>query len=259
VTVGPVSQYADDRNLRARQRLWEGQDPYFDLAAWVLDLAGVASGQEVLDVGCGNGTYLRALRARNIDAVGIDLSLGMLDAARGDQDLVNADAVSLPVRDGAVDVVLAPHMLYHVPDRPTAVRELRRVLRRGGVLIAVTNGAGHTRAVKELVEAAVGATTPGWEMRTNFSSGFSLENGAEQLAVAFEDITCVRPERVAPVTIRDAGVVADYVASVGDHYEPEAGRPWHEVVATVRAEVQRVIDADGAFLVHGDPGAFVCR
>jgi ubiquinone/menaquinone biosynthesis C-methylase UbiE len=111
MTVNPPSQYADDGNLRARQRLWEHQHPAFDLTAWVLDLAGVALGQRVLDVGCGNGVYLRALRARGIDAIGVDLSLGMLDAARGDQSLVNADATRLPFLDGAIDVLLAPHML----------------------------------------------------------------------------------------------------------------------------------------------------
>lgn len=259
MTSDSSTQYADDRNLRARQRLWEGQNPNFDLTAWVLDIAGAERDRRVLDVGCGNGAYLRALRARGVDAVGVDLSIGMLDAARGDQPLVNADAARLPVRDATIDVVLAPHMLYHVPDRPAAIRELRRVLRPGGVMVAATNGADHTRSVKELVEAVVRPTLPGWEMRTNFSSAFSLENGADQLAVAFDDVTCVRPEGVAPVVVRDADVIADYVASVADHYEPEVDRPWREVVDDVRSAVQRTIDAQGAFLVRGDPGAFVCR
>jgi Methyltransferase domain len=44
------------------------------------------------------------------------------------------------------DVVPAVHMLYHVPDRETAVRELRRVLVSGGACVAVTIGARHTRS-----------------------------------------------------------------------------------------------------------------
>ena len=58
--LNPPGQYADDRNLHARQRLWRGQVPSFDIAAWVLDLAGLRPGARVLDAGCGNGIYLRA-------------------------------------------------------------------------------------------------------------------------------------------------------------------------------------------------------
>lgn len=38
VVLNPPSQYADDRNLRARQRLWQHQTPFFDIAGWVLSL-----------------------------------------------------------------------------------------------------------------------------------------------------------------------------------------------------------------------------
>lgn len=55
VELNPPAQYADDRNLRARQRLWRCQVPSFDIAAWVVDLAGLVPGMRVLDAGCGNG------------------------------------------------------------------------------------------------------------------------------------------------------------------------------------------------------------
>jgi cyclopropane fatty-acyl-phospholipid synthase-like methyltransferase len=67
MAINPPSQYADDSNLRTRQHLWELQDPPFDLVGWVLDLAGVDATGRVLDVGCSNGAYLRALRARRVD------------------------------------------------------------------------------------------------------------------------------------------------------------------------------------------------
>jgi SAM-dependent methyltransferase len=68
---------------------------------------------------------------------------------------LNADVAALPVRDSAFNVVLAVHMLYHVPGREAAVGELRRVLASGGVCIAVTNGARHTCSLRALVERAV--------------------------------------------------------------------------------------------------------
>lgn len=93
----------------------------------VLDLAGLSPGVRVLDAGCGNGLYLRGLRERRARAMGCDLSWGMLRAVTHPA-LLNADVAALPVRDGAVDVVIAAHMLDLVPDRPAALRELRRVL-----------------------------------------------------------------------------------------------------------------------------------
>ena len=157
--LNPATQYVDDRNLSARQRLWQQQDPPFDLMNWVLDLAGVAPGERVLEVGCGNGRYLEALRNRGARAAGCDLSPGILRAA-GHPALLNADVTALPVRDGAVDLVLACHLLDLVPDRATAIRELGRVLAPGGRCVAVTNGAQHIRALRDLVEQAVGRSNP---------------------------------------------------------------------------------------------------
>jgi SAM-dependent methyltransferase len=117
VALNPPGQYADDRNLNARQRLWRCQVPFFEFTAWVLDLAGLTPGMAVLDAGCGNGLYLRALRERGARAVGCDLSLGTLRGVRAASGsaLVNADVTALPVRDGAFDLVLAGHLLDLVP------------------------------------------------------------------------------------------------------------------------------------------------
>lgn len=257
VALNPPGQYGDDRNLRARQRLWRYQEPYFDIVAWVLDLARLSPGLRVLDVGCGNGEYLRALARRPVHAAGCDRSMGMLRTAVHPA-LLNADAAALPVRAGAFDVVLAVHMLYHVPDRVAAVHELRRVLAPGGVCIAVTNGARHTRSVRALVERAVRAAAPGWRMHPA-TQAFSAENAAAQLGAAFDSISCVRPASEPPVVIRDAALAADYVASLASHYQDEVARPWPEVVEDVRRDVQAVIDRDGAFITSGDLTGFVCR
>lgn len=258
VTHMPATQYADDSKLAARQRLWAHRTRPFDLYGWVLDLAGVRPGQAVLDVGCGNGPYLRALHERGVEAVGCDLSLGMVQTAPSTARRLNADVASLPLTDAPFDVVLAPHMLYHVPDQETAARELRRVLKPGGVCVAVTNGAGHLGRMRDLVEAAVAPVTSDWRMFSSMRT-FSLENGTDQLHAGFDEVDVVRPSGVAPIRIDDPDVVADYLASVADLYQDEIDRPWADVVAEVRAAVQAVIDRDGLFTDAGDTGAFVCR
>jgi SAM-dependent methyltransferase len=108
VVLNPPDQYADDRNLSARQRLWQYQSPFFDIAGWVLSLARLSPGLRVLDAGCGNGEYLRALAGHPVRTAGCDLSMGMLRSA-GHRALLNADIAALPFRDGTFDVVLAVH------------------------------------------------------------------------------------------------------------------------------------------------------
>jgi SAM-dependent methyltransferase len=61
-----------------------------------------------------------------------------------------ADARELPFDDEAFDVVIANHMLYHVPAPETAVAELARVLRPDGVLMAATSGPRHLRELWEI-------------------------------------------------------------------------------------------------------------
>jgi SAM-dependent methyltransferase len=256
--LSPPEQYTDDRNLRARQRLWAYRVPSFDIAGWVLDLAGVLPGMRVLEAGCGNGIYLRALRERRVNAVGCDLSPGMLRGA-GHPAVVNADVTALPARDDAFDVVLAAHLLDLVPDRRTAIGELRRVLRPGGTCVAVTNGAQHLRSLRELTERAVGVSTPGWRMRGPTGSAFTAENGAAQLGAAFREVTCIRPAQAGLVVIKDATVASGYVNSLASHYQAQVARPWHEVASDVQEQVQAAIDTNGEFRTAGDVVAFVCR
>jgi ubiquinone/menaquinone biosynthesis C-methylase UbiE len=119
-----------------------------------LDLAELSPGSRVLDAGCGNGVYLRALARRPVRAAGCDLSMGMLRSANHPA-LISADVAALPVRGGAFNIMLAVHMLYHVPDRETARGELRRVLAPGGACIVVTSGARHTRSLRALAGRAI--------------------------------------------------------------------------------------------------------
>jgi SAM-dependent methyltransferase len=251
----PATQYATDVNLRARQRLWaiSRRDPAFELFPWVVDLAGVAPTDDVLDVGCGNGSYLELVRA-----VGLDLSIGMLDAARRRTSgpLVCASADRLPLHDASFDVVLAPHMLYHVDDRISAVRELRRVLRPGGTCVAVTNGEANHAELVRMVEDVVGR---GWRWQRPADTSFSLENGGAQLRSAFASVERVDcPASV--VSVDDADALADYVASVGDHYAAEVAgwTTWAAVVEECRARASRAIAGDGAFTVTTSVGAFLC-
>lgn len=246
------SHYATDVNLAARQRLWaiSHREPTFDLFSWVIEWV---AGDRVLDVGCGNGAYL-ALVPR---AIGVDLSPGMLTTtrARVTNPLACADAQELPFPDASFDTVLVPHMLYHVPDREQAARELRRVLRPGGTCVAVTNSERAHHELTDLVESVVGS---GWRWKKPSMTSFSMENGADQLRAGFESVETVWAPDVT-FSVTDADALADYVASVADVYEHEVEGSWADVVDRCRTRAAEVIARDGRFPITASLGAFVCR
>jgi len=145
--------YADPSKLSARHGIYRFRRDGADFHDRLLDLVDWSGTDVLIDVGCGNAIYLERLLRRlpaGARVVGVDLSAGMLAAASHPTGRVVADVQQLPVASGCVDAVLALHMLYHVPDPKQAVRELRRVLRPGGVAVVSTNGPRHLTELVEL-------------------------------------------------------------------------------------------------------------
>ncbi|WP_327725003.1 methyltransferase domain-containing protein [Streptomyces europaeiscabiei] len=97
-------------------------------------------GQRVLDVGCGSGRALPALRAEvGVEGVvlGADLTPAMLTAAarKGRTGLLLADACRLPLPTASLDGIFSAGLVDHVPDPMAGLREWARVTAPGGVLL----------------------------------------------------------------------------------------------------------------------------
>jgi ubiquinone/menaquinone biosynthesis C-methylase UbiE len=137
----------------------------YDLLVWMLmlgrertfrektlDLACLAEGESVLDVGCGTGTLAILARNRvgNLGKVtGVDASPEMINRARKkarekgvEVNFQTAAAESLPFQGAAFDVVLSTVMLHHLPDgtRAKCISEIRRVLKPRGRFLAIDFG-----------------------------------------------------------------------------------------------------------------------
>lgn len=253
-------QYGSDANLAARQSIYRFERPRADLPAAVLGLAGLTGAETVADIGCGNGIYEAELvrsghRGR---VLGVDLSTGMLQAARpaaGPAKLLAGDAAALPLAGHVADVTLAPHMLYHVPDKQAAVRELRRVTRPGGLVLVVLNAADHLAELCELaVEAAV---TCGLPRRASLAEirpdgGVDLDTGARLLAAQFAS---VQPHEFSgQLAVPDPQPILDYIASM--RLVQGAADS-----AAIVAAAARLLPAarDGAIRIRTHSGCLVCR
>jgi demethylmenaquinone methyltransferase/2-methoxy-6-polyprenyl-1,4-benzoquinol methylase len=93
--------------------------------------AGLRSAAVVLDLACGTGDFSRLVRASGCRPVGADLTFEMV---RGVPSAVCADALHLPFDTGRFDAVFAGYGVRNFPDLRASLREIRRVLRSGGIL-----------------------------------------------------------------------------------------------------------------------------
>lgn len=128
-----------DRKYHAPQ-VYRGMDER--LARIIEEAAGERGGAplHLLDLGCGPGSltpFLRRIPGAQI--LGVDLSAEMIRYARlryPEVEFRIGDIEALDCPDGSFDAVLCSGMLHHLPRLDDALREIRRVLRPGGVLIA---------------------------------------------------------------------------------------------------------------------------
>jgi SAM-dependent methyltransferase len=257
-------EYGTDDLLRLRKDIHDRFSmPQVDFAAWVLQRVQWRGDERVLDVGAGAGFYVDPLRALAPAAhyAGVDHAPGMLVHNPGGPALAVADALSLPFAPGRFDVVMANHMLYHVPDVDAALDEMKRVLRPGGLLITATNSANTMPEFTALFRRAVlllsnpgAATGP---PLAPVHAAYALENGARRLARHFYAV--VRYDLPQLLVFDDPEPALDYFSSWRPMREPLLPPEvrWDDVLLLMREQITRVINAMGELVVNKLSGVLV--
>jgi len=116
---------------------------YFDerVREAAIEEAGLSPEMVVADVGTGTGFMIQGLAPLVRKVYGFDASAEMLKVAArnlkglNNVDLRQADGLSLPLQDESLDAIFANMYLHHIPEPPSALKEMPRLLKRGGKLI----------------------------------------------------------------------------------------------------------------------------
>lgn len=109
------------------------------------DIERIKRPGRLLDVGCGDGAFLHLARARGWQTHGVEISPAACQQATAlGLEIVQGELMEAGFRDSFFDVVTLHNVLDHLPDPLVELREIRRILKPGGLLfIRVPNGAFH--------------------------------------------------------------------------------------------------------------------
>ena len=181
---------------------------------WIASHDQIREGMSVLELGCGTGGMWAGkddLIRRCSRFVLSDFSEGMLNKAKetlrdcAGIEYRTINIQEIPFAERSFDIVIANMMLYHVPDLFQALREVRRVLKEGGLFYCATYG---ENGMMEYIAGLFSA----YHVQQKTNSSFTLQNGGGKLKSVFRDVRCLLYEDSLEVT--NADDMVDYIRSL---------------------------------------------
>ncbi|GIO31292.1 MULTISPECIES: class I SAM-dependent methyltransferase [Paenibacillus] len=266
------SIYGTEQNLKAKYEVLESyglQKETFE--EWLIGKLKLTGSELVLDVGAGNGRFSlpvgRMLKGSGGFLAACDLAEGVMIPSRVQAEkeslpvlLMQADAENLPFLSKQFDLVMANHMLYHLPNLNRGLAEMRRILKQTGRLVATTNS---EKGMPELFKLHLNTMD-----RLGIPFGvkeelitFSLENGEQTLSKHFKQVECWTYE--AGFMVKEPEPVFRYYAATqlyqGPMNDENLSKEVREAIAPCFLQLtEELIREKGGELVISKPvGAFV--
>ncbi|GJM38652.1 MAG: demethylmenaquinone methyltransferase [Acidimicrobiales bacterium] len=145
VTLDPDALPEGEDKREAVRSLFDTIAPRYDLVNRIMTFGldvrwrrkaltklALPEGSRILDLACGTGDFCRESAKAGLVPIGVDLSMGMLVAARTDAPLVHGDILALPLADESADGATCGFALRNLVELPGFFDELARVVRPGG-------------------------------------------------------------------------------------------------------------------------------
>lgn len=184
--------------------------PWPEVESFVTTVADNGGLGRALDIGCGNGRHTQLLAEHGADAVGLDVSRGLLSTAATRQAeqsfsaaLLQGDAAHLPFADDTVSTAVYVATLHHLRPESTRRRslaELGRVLQPGGLAVVSAWSTAHDRFDAETaIDTTIEWTLPSGETvdryyhiydPDSFRAALAAVEGIDPLSVAVSSGNC---------------------------------------------------------------------
>lgn len=252
-----LNQYSTAENLNARVKLHEKYSTNkIGFHEWVFSKMDVRENMRILECGCGPGLLWKKNKDKipdNCEIVLLDMSEGMLAEAEENIGVISGakfsyirgDIQDIPFACNSFDVVIANHMLYHVPDINLALTETKRVLKQSGMFYASTFGLDHLKELDQLTRRFVCIDG------NRKSDRFTLENGYEVIAKVYGSVHIIRHDDSLVVT--EAQDLIDYILSGSKAQEQLVG----EKRIVFENEIKGMFPT--LFKIRKDAGVFIAK
>lgn len=253
-------QYNTPNLLNDRINLWRfGLNPQ-PLTRWIFSHLQLKEHEEILELGCGTGklwvdNYTQVPNTCKI--ILSDFSERMLDDAKMNLREINLNikfeninAEKIPYPEHTFDLIVADHMLYHVPDLSKALSEISRTLKQDGNFISTTNSVQH---MSELDSFLLKFNLHKQDRQKKFSE-FHLETGRDIMEPYFSKIDCY--EYINPVEIYEVTPLLIYIKSM---FPKEKYPDFQLKEADIQNAIQSIIVTDKKFKITGISGLFEAK
>ena len=206
-TQNVEQQFSDDKKLTFRINFYKKYSTNkLCFTLWLFDKYSFTENNSILELGCGNGGQWEGRIERlpkGCKLVLSDFSDGMVYAVKEKYSPLHEnvhfqkiDIQSIPFGDESFDVVLANHMLFHVPDLDKALSEVQRVLKTSGCFYSATDGNG---GMRPFLHNAIKKFDPDSKAFTE-KIPFNLQNGSEILSRYFSFVERFDYKNVLAIT-----------------------------------------------------------
>lgn len=199
-------QFSNDKKLDFRIEFYKKYTTNkYKFSDWLFDQYQFKEDMSILEIGCGNGKHWEGRIEKlpeGCELILSDFLDGMLDLVKEkyfsyeNVSFEKIDIQSIPFKEESFDVIIANHMLFHVPDLDKGLSEVRRVLKKGGCFYSATDGNGGMRpflndAIKQFDKENEAFTE---------KLPFNLQNGEEILSKFFSAVEKREYENTLAIT-----------------------------------------------------------